>query len=73
MDGEHGRHRGRRGGDQRIATDSVAVGTGEVWKFVNAGSEDDRRRQQEAVARGVGVVQAPGQPGRQLGPGWLGP
>jgi len=73
MDRDHGGDRREHRGDDRGASDPVAVGAGEVAVLQQSGGQDRRRGQQEAEPRGVGVVQAAGQPGRHNDPSRLNP
>ena len=52
------REAGEDAADERLAADPVAEVAGEVGQLVDAGGEDDRRREQEREACRVFVVEA---------------
>ena len=52
-----------------LAADAVAVGAEQVGELVDAGGEDDRRREQEREPRRVLVVEAAGEAGDHRDPG----
>ncbi len=63
VDGDNGGDSGEQGGDHRGAADAVAVVAEQVGELVEAGGEDDRGGEQEAVAGGTTIC--PGRaPGR---------